>query len=161
MFTAIYVVMCRHAGTMSYMYICRDTDCCMASVVIAGWSLGARFIMRESFLSASETPVPYSDAIMGAMASEITSLMIVYSTVSSADQRKHQSYASLVFVRGIDRWPMNSPHKWPITRKFLPFDDVIVKFDGCMVLFLQWDTSKTPFSYWNVLLDSQSISLGM
>ena len=30
---------------------------------------------------------------------------------SGADQRKHQSSASLVFVRGIYRWPMNSPHK--------------------------------------------------
>ena len=42
---------------------------------------------------------------MGAMASQIISLTIVYSTVySSADQRKHQSSASLAFVRGIRRW---------------------------------------------------------
>ena len=34
-----------------------------------------------------------------------------------ADQRKHVSSASLVFVRKIHRWPMNSPHKWPGTRK--------------------------------------------
>ena len=60
----------------------------------------------------------YSDVIMGAMASQITSLMIVYSTIcSDADQRKHQSSASLAFVRGIHRWPLNSPHKWPVTRK--------------------------------------------
>ena len=39
---------------------------------------------------------------MGAVASQITSLTIVYSTVySDADQRKHQSSASLAFVRGI------------------------------------------------------------
>ena len=64
---------------------------------------------------------------MGAMASQITSLTIVYSTVySSTDQRKHQSSASLAFVRGIHRWPVNSPHKWPITRMVLPFDDVIM-----------------------------------
>ena len=44
----------------------------------------------------------YSDVIMGAMASQITSLTIVYSTVySDADQRKHQSSVSLAFVRGI------------------------------------------------------------
>ena len=43
-----------------------------------------------------------------------------------ADQRKHQSSASLAFVRGIHRWPVNSPHKWPVTRKMFPFDDVIV-----------------------------------
>ena len=43
----------------------------------------------------------YSDVIMGAMASQITSLAIVYSTVySGADQRKHQSSASLAFVWG-------------------------------------------------------------
>ena len=64
---------------------------------------------------------------MGTMASQITKLMIVYSAVySGADQRKHQSSASLDFVRGIHRWPVNSPHKWPVTRKIFPFDDVIM-----------------------------------
>ena len=54
----------------------------------------------------------YSGVIMGAMASQITSLKIVYSTVySGADQRKHQSSESLAFVRGIHRWPVKSPHK--------------------------------------------------
>ena len=53
------------------------------------------------------------------MASQITSLTIVYSTVHpGADQRKHQSSASLAFVRGIHRWPVTSPQKWPVTRKF-------------------------------------------
>ena len=48
----------------------------------------------------------------------ITSLTIVYSTVYwGADQRKHQSPASLAFVGGIHRWPVNSPHKWPVTGK--------------------------------------------
>ena len=64
---------------------------------------------------------------MGAIASQITSLTIVYSIVySDADQRKHQSSASLAFVRGIHRGPVNSPHKWPVTRKMFPFDDVIM-----------------------------------
>ena len=40
-------------------------------------------------------------------------------------QRKHQSSASLAFVRGIHRWPVDSPHKGPVTRKMFPFDDVI------------------------------------
>ena len=62
---------------------------------------------------------------MGAMASQITSLTIVYSTVySGVDQRKHKSSASLTFVRGIHRWPVNSPHTWPVTRNMFPFDDV-------------------------------------
>ena len=33
---------------------------------------------------------------------------------------------SLAFVRGIHRWPVNSPHKWPVTRKMFRFDDVIM-----------------------------------
>ena len=44
-----------------------------------------------------------------------------------ADQRKHQSSASLAFVRGIHRWPVNSPHKRPVTRKMFPFDDIIME----------------------------------
>ena len=69
----------------------------------------------------------YSDVIMGTIASQITSLTIVYSTVySGADQRKHQSSASLAFVWGIHRGPVNSPHKAPVTRKMIPFDDVIM-----------------------------------
>ena len=69
----------------------------------------------------------YSDVTMGAMASLITSLTSVYSNVHpGADQRKHQSSASLAFVRRIHRRPGNSPHIWPVTRKFFPFDDVIM-----------------------------------
>ena len=65
---------------------------------------------------------------MDTIASQITSLTIVYSTVySDADQRKHQSSASLAFVRGIHRGPVNFPHKWSVTRKMFPFDDVIMK----------------------------------
>ena len=57
---------------------------------------------------------------MGAIASQSTILATVFSTVySDADQRKHQSSASLAFVRGIHRQrPVNPPHKWPVTRKW-------------------------------------------
>ena len=41
-------------------------------------------------------------------------------------QRKHHSSASLAFVRGIHWGPVNSPHKWPVTRKMFPSDDVIM-----------------------------------
>ena len=59
--------------------------------------------------------------------SQITSLTIICSTVySGTDQRKHQSAASLAFVRGIHRWLVNSPHEEPVTRKKFPFDDVIM-----------------------------------
>ena len=70
----------------------------------------------------------YNDVIMGAIASQLTSLTIVYSTVySGTDERKHQSSASLAFVRGSHRWPVNSPRKGPVTRKMFPFDDVIIE----------------------------------
>ena len=69
----------------------------------------------------------YNDVIISAMASQITSLTIVYPAVYwGADQRKHQSSASLAFLRGVHRWPVNSPHKGPVTRKMFPFDDVIM-----------------------------------
>ena len=68
-----------------------------------------------------------NDVIMSAMAFQIISLTIVYSTVySGTDQRKDQSSASRAFVWGIHRWPVNSPHKGPVTRKMSPFDDVIM-----------------------------------
>ena len=61
------------------------------------------------------------------MASQITSLTIVYPTVYlGADQRKHQTSVSLAFVRGIHRWSVNSMHKWPVTRKMFPFYGVIL-----------------------------------
>ena len=75
-----------------------------------------------------DTRCHYSAVTMSAMASQITSLTIVYSTVySGADKRKHQSSVPLAFVRGIHWSPMNSPHKWPVTLKMFPFDDVIMR----------------------------------
>ena len=68
-----------------------------------------------------------SDVMMSAMACQITGVSVVCSTVcSGADQRKHQSSASLAFVGGIHRWPVDSPHEGPVTRKMFPFDDVIM-----------------------------------
>ena len=70
----------------------------------------------------------YDDVIMTMLASQITSLMVVYSIVySGVDQSKHQSSASLAFVQEIHRGPVNFPHKWPVTRIMFPFDDVIMK----------------------------------
>ena len=98
----------------------------------------------------------YNDIIMRAMASQITSPTIVYSTViQGADQRKHQSSASLAFVRGIHRWPVNSPHKGPVTRKMFPFDDVIMGFKiqkGCQTWILITTTQLFLLHYeqcWN------------
>ena len=88
------------------------------------------FVAVVILVPTAFTPRPphYNDIIMTAMASQITSLMIVYSTVySGADQRKHQSSVSLAFVRGIHRWPVNPLLIGPVTRKMFLFDDVIMR----------------------------------
>ena len=91
----------------------------------------------------------YNDVIMSAMTSQITGVSIVHLTVcSGADQRKHQSSASLAFVRGLHTWPVNSPHKGPVTRKMFPFDDVIM---STLVLVTAWchqPTSHYLSQYW-------------
>ena len=106
----------------------------------------------------------YGDVIISAIASQITSLTIVYSTVhSDADQRKHQSSASLAFVWGNHRGPVNSPHKWPVTRKMFPFDDVIMVISlFCCGLFCcgfiassQW----TQINYLQVFVRVTSMAL--
>ena len=100
---------------------------------------------------------------MGVMATLITGVSIVHSTVcSGANQRKHQSSASLAFVRGIHRWPVNYPHKGPVTRKMFPFDDVIVRTSSisqikhyigvkrtfCALLLWPLDCSKAQSCQW-------------
>ena len=97
----------------------------------------------------------YDDVIMGTMASQITSHTTVYSTVySDADQRKHQSSASLAFVRGIHRGPVNSPHKCPVTRKMSPFDDVIMGFTKRISISANRNKSKLNCECpgWNIHL---------
>ena len=85
--------------------------------------------MQRCFFKPIPSQWRHNDVTMSAMASQITSLTIVYSTdYSGADQRRHQSSASVVFARGIHLWPVNSLHKGPVTRKMLPFDDVIRRY---------------------------------
>ena len=92
--------------------------------------LRCRVVFCCAICTKKYAEIHYDDVITGTMASQITSLTIVYSTVySGADQRKHQSSASLAFVRGIHRGPVNSPHKWPVMRKMFPFDDVIMNYE--------------------------------
>ena len=71
------------------------------------------------------TPIHYGDVIMRAMASQITNISKVCSTIcSGADQRKHQRSTSLAFVKGIHWSPVNFPHKGPVTWKVFPCDDL-------------------------------------
>ena len=106
----------------------------------------------------------YNNVMMTTMASQITSPTVVYSTVySDADQRKHQSSASLAFVWGIhrDRWiPRTNGHA--ATRKMFPFDDVIMachtaSYFQTKVAYVsreQWAFlwRDTNFLIWNILL---------
>ena len=89
--------------------------------------LGTRSVLVQITICHIYSPnykIHYIDVIMTTMASQITSLTVVNSAVySDADQRKHQSSASLAFVWGIHR---DFPHKGPVTWKMFPFDDVIM-----------------------------------
>ena len=90
--------------------------------------------------------------VMGVIASQITSLTIVYSTVySGADQRKHESSALLAFVWGIHRGPVNSPHTWPATQKMFPFDDVIMN----TLQIITWTTANVV--HWRMYAPSDLI----
>ena len=83
----------------------------------------------------------YNDVIMSPMASQITSLTIVYSTVySGADQRKHQKLRATGLCEGNSPMTGEVPHKGPVTRKMFPFDDVIM-----------WWFILIPFASWFLL----------
>ena len=96
------------------------------------YNISTHFIEYEHTGGFSNTSIlemlnHYSDVIMDPIASQITRLFTVY---AGAGERKHQRSASLAFVRGIHRWPVNSPHKGPVTRNMFPFDDVIMHWNG-------------------------------
>ena len=92
------------------------------------------FDMESTIIDVPVFELHYSDHMMGAMASQITSVSIIYSAVcSGADQRRHRCSASLAFVRGIDRWIPHT-HRGPgpcIT-------NVIAT---CRKNFSQWESS--------------------
>ena len=101
----------RYTRILPHGYMRRFTD-----------KTGDCWVLHLSSCSTTLYICHYNDFIMNAMASRITGVSSVCSTVcSGADQRKHQSSASLTFEGGIHRWPVNSPHKWPVTRKIFPF----------------------------------------
>ena len=134
MFSLICALNSREAGDLRRhcahhdVIIMHGSDCLTtrliiytASATLHGWSPGT------NSLGWTDVCIHYSDVKLDVMASHIISLTMVYWTVySGADQRRHQSSAPLGFVMGIIRWPVNSPHKWPVTRKVFPFDDVIM-----------------------------------
>ena len=95
----------------------------------------------------------YNDVIMDALASQIISLTIVYSTFySDEDQRKHRSSASLAFVRGIHR---------AVTRKMFPFDDFIMIWTFCLWKNVQCGVVKilTAFTWRFCIITSYKVHL--
>ena len=98
----------------------------------------------------------YSDIIINVMASQITGVSIVYSTVwSGAYQRKHLSSVSLAFVRRIHQWPVK---KGPVTREMFSFDDAILiclthhQLLICEILLRFPSLNESPFriTYWRL-----------
>ena len=116
-------------------------------LVMRGWSESKHHIVVnvDKFASIRSSIIHYSDFIMSAMASQITGVSIVCLTASSgADQRKHQSSASLAFVRGIHRWP-----EGPVTQKMFPFDDVIMRLAFSWALRVYHLTEPVCSKQWN------------
>ena len=84
-------------------------------------------LLHTALQWVSRTEIRVYDVIISLTASQITGVSVIcWTVVSGADQRKHQSSPSVAFVRGSHRWPVNSPHKRPVTRKMFPFDYVIM-----------------------------------
>ena len=80
----------------------------------------------------------YNDVIMSTMTSQITSLTIVYSNVYSRQRSKKTPKPRVTgLCEGIQRWPVNSPHKRPVMRKMFSFDDVM----------MPWIISRHWFGY--------------
>ena len=108
---------------MSYLKFSRRREVLCKSYMIAleiDWGYGSGDVEQlvKFQIELLKNIYYYSDVIMNAMASQITGPWIVYPTVcSGAEQRKHRSSASMAFVRGIHRWPVNSSHKGLVTRK--------------------------------------------
>ena len=144
------IIVLTYCGTCHHIPLCLSNTCHHIDGLMQkkGNSIASALQFRllcakPSILALCTTRSHYNDVIMDPIASQITSLTIAYSVVySDADQRKHQSSASLAFVRGIHRGPVNSPHKWPVTRKMFPFDDVIMPL-MCSVHRSKWNHSPS------------------
>ena len=131
-----------HRSSLS-LTLCEGIDWWPVDTPQKGKWCGKRLHVIKSSWSTDWT-THYDDVMMSVMASPITSLAIVYSTVySGADQRKHQRSASLAFAWGIRRWPGNSPHKWSVTRKLFLFDDVVMNHSQ-KIEIISFDMTADP-----------------
>ena len=112
-----------------YIFSFKKMHLKMSSVKWRPFCLGLNVLKMVNVSSGG--PSHYSDVMMRVKVFQVIGVLIVCSIVrSDADQRKYKNSAPLVFVRRIHRWPVDSPHKGPVTRKMFPFDDVIIESDG-------------------------------
>ena len=154
---------------------CKRNQICKEGVIAVITDISVIFIIpfvnnlysHYCFNKKTHHIIHYDDVIMDAIASQITSLTIVYSAVySGADQRKHQSSASLAFLRGNDRGPVNSPHKWPVKRKMFPFDDVIMLLSNSPHVLIKKQCSPsdcwvwTTTDFYHFFSDIQNVRFG-
>ena len=134
----------------------------VSPIWILHWSLFELTDITASTEYSAIYPNHYGDVIMGTIAPQIISLTIVYSTVySGADQRKHQSSASLAFVRGIHRGPVNSPHKGPVTRKMFPFDDVFMTVPASVPYRSNCDHYDMPYEIVSLFISPHIVIMEM
>ena len=95
-----------HITSYNSVFICLFFFPAKDISVFLSLSVANAVVSLHRWISNTELFSHYNDVVMGTMASQITSLTIVYSIVySGGDQRKHQTSAPLAFVRGIHRWP--------------------------------------------------------
>ena len=136
----LYFNMRCHVSNISYL---RDA---MSNILNLSWEISrilfqyehndmhyeGKIIARPSQLyngssCAGKTSSQYIDVIMTTMASQITSLTVVNSTVLFRHRSKKTSKLRVTgLCAGNSSGPVNSPHKGPVTRKMFPFDDVIM-----------------------------------
>ena len=96
-----------HAIDTPYLALAGEVWCCLLCVKNQIYALCLSMYCYIKIVSHWTILLHYISIIMSTMASQITSLTNVYSTIySAADQRKHQSSASLALVGEFtgDRW---------------------------------------------------------
>ena len=129
----LYTCLVLHVSVV-HLSVVRMSGCTNVRLYICQLSLQWRHNERN-VVSNHQPHDCLLNRLFKAQAEEITQPII-----QGADRRKHQSSASLAFVSGIHRWPVNSPYKGPVTQKKLPFDDVIM-VQLITVQLASWQTS--------------------
>ena len=118
-------------------------------IVVLCFILLTVFYHNSVSMDVSISSLYYGDIMMSAISSQITSVLIVCSTVfACADQRKYQSSASLAFVRGIHKRQVDSLYKGPVTLKMF---DVYIRFqswyNGFATILCTWHHDHAVWSY--------------